>query len=263
MGCALQADSAEGLSVAGNTAVTVLSGGNVGIGTTAPGSIFEIGASGTQGRSMRINSSGSSQQADITFDGATDLGFHQILFNENGSSKGSITYRGTEEDIAIRTGGAAIANIRMTIDSDGNVGIGTTNPEAKLQVIGGPIAGRTAYKMFGRMGNALAASSQTLTLGTMTDDGMWVIAGTITVARNSGQTGTYRFIVRRNNSGTTGRVATVSSVLLEDASTVAPTLAFSGDSLQITISGYYYCMIDATYAIDVAPTTFTLSNSYF
>ena len=37
MVCVLQAASAQGLSVAGNQAVTVLSGGNVGIDTTTPG----------------------------------------------------------------------------------------------------------------------------------------------------------------------------------------------------------------------------------
>jgi len=45
VGCVLQADSAQGLSVAGNQAVTVLSGGNMGIGTTNPESELQLSGS--------------------------------------------------------------------------------------------------------------------------------------------------------------------------------------------------------------------------
>ena len=98
MGCVLQAASAQGLSVAGNTAVTVLSGGNVGIGTTNPGAMLDVDGDATD-IGLRVRSGG-------------NTGFNIADFADvNGDGN-------------------------VVIDPAGRVGIGTTNPGSKLGVAG-------------------------------------------------------------------------------------------------------------------------------
>ena len=103
-----------------NVKLTVQSGGNVGIGTTSPGSLLHI-----KGET----------KAYITFEDTTDgtIGFV-------GDAAQMLT-SGTFDNLGLRGEGGiqfGVSNvIKMVLDSSGNVGIGTTAPGAKLQVDGG------------------------------------------------------------------------------------------------------------------------------
>ena len=96
-------------------AMRIDSDGNVGIGTDSPSSKLTIGFddNGTDGISFR--SSSNANLAKI------------LASNETSSQNGNLQFH-------TRLLGTAVE--RMRIDSDGNVGIGTTDPSAKLDVNG-------------------------------------------------------------------------------------------------------------------------------
>jgi len=96
--------------------LNVLANGNVGIGTTAPASPLSL--SGASDVGMRIKA-GSSSLCYIDFDDA-----------DSGAPNGSIAYNNGNNAMTFSTGGSNAERMRIT--SSGNVGIGTTNPVAKL-----------------------------------------------------------------------------------------------------------------------------------
>lgn len=104
-----------------STRVVILDGGNVGIGNTAPGTELEVG--------------GASNNVEITINAAGGAGFDASLFlEEGGAHQWSVKTEGT--DNSFRIGNASEASYWLTILQAGNVGIGTTNPGAVLQVGG-------------------------------------------------------------------------------------------------------------------------------
>ena len=93
-------------------------GGNVGIGTTAPGSKLDVAGSGPEIRLTYLNSS--SDDRNWAIGNATAPIYHGELGFYNGTSAG-----------------AAPTQLRMTILRDGKVGIGTANPGYLLHLAGG------------------------------------------------------------------------------------------------------------------------------
>ena len=104
-----------------NTHMTIDLNGNVGIGTTAPASKLEVygGTSGTNDvdRYVRFKASNGEKRFDFYMGGTG-----------NASSLGMYTSDGTTKNVQISAGGTSYFNA-------GNVGIGTTSPDSKLEVI--------------------------------------------------------------------------------------------------------------------------------
>jgi hypothetical protein len=110
-------------------------GGNVGIGTTSPGSILYLSAS----------------TPVLTLDNTATGGLNQVSFKEGSVIKGGINQIGSTFTTANRQNNIEIINQtaagavsfwtnsgeKVRIDSSGNVGIGTTSPQTLLGLQGG------------------------------------------------------------------------------------------------------------------------------
>ena len=106
------------LNPAGNS---FFNGGNVGIGTQSPGAKLEVSGNGTFGSEdgpiMATNSSVPGKKVSIGYDNSIDAGYISALHS-------GVTWK----NLVLQGAG-------------GNVGIGTTNPGAKLEVNGSTIMG--------------------------------------------------------------------------------------------------------------------------
>ena len=97
----------------GTTRMSITSGGNVGIGTTSPAEKFEIQQNGNYQLKLTNGSTGGGNVRIAYADNAFGSGGSKVVFDlDNGGS----------------------ANAEFVIQSDGNVGIGTTSPKAPLHV---------------------------------------------------------------------------------------------------------------------------------
>ena len=101
--------------------MTILESGNVGIGTSSPGTALEIG-------------DGSSTSATITLNGYSSAD-SRILFENNTSTMGVIGYdiSTSTTDLKINCS-ANLSDNHLVVQSDGNVGIGTTSPDTLLDI---------------------------------------------------------------------------------------------------------------------------------
>ena len=105
------------------------SDGNVGVGTATPDVDFHI-SGGSSVSKIESTSSGSSARLIIKSANNTYTGIH--FGDDADDDVGRIRYYHNTDHMHFSTG----ASERMRIDSSGNVGIGTTSPDAKLKING-------------------------------------------------------------------------------------------------------------------------------
>jgi len=174
-------------TISGNDIYSALSG-NVGIGTTTPQSPLHVQGPGdgtfgvkitdTNNTGLEIRSSGADKRMFIDFvDTSTD---------DSGVGtpdwQGRIVYDGTDDSMHFETNGTD----RAVIDANGNVGIGTTTPGAKLDVAGSiKITGGTpaVNEVLTSDANGLA------TWEPIGNDGDWTISGNDIYSALSGNVG--------------------------------------------------------------------------
>jgi hypothetical protein len=109
--------------------LVILGSGNVGIGTTSPDYLLHLVK----------NASGAVNLLDISGNDGSGDGGSGIILSDNNTGKWTIFQRNQSPAYALHfaTGeGGTVANAKMTIQTDGNVGIGTTAPTKELTVEG-------------------------------------------------------------------------------------------------------------------------------
>lgn len=141
------------IGTAPTSGITILNGGNVGIGTTTPATklvvskdqnsstdIFVTNYTSGTGARTRIGALTASglgtyiQSTSPGYTGVPDWADASILYSDTSSLQ--LINASTTGSIRFKTGGTSAANERMRITSAGNVGIGTTSPNVALSVNG-------------------------------------------------------------------------------------------------------------------------------
>jgi hypothetical protein len=145
-------------------ALTVLNNGNVGIGTTNPGSVVPNGF-GSTGRILEVAQSADNSGLSLR---RSDTSITGLDFWAAGSGGGYIDSRydtsGSALSFRMRTNGTPVN--AMTILGNGSVGIGTTAPGTPLDIVGG-VGDGTADEPYGIRIRSTSAvgNTQTLQLG--------------------------------------------------------------------------------------------------
>ena len=178
-------NSASTLTVKLNSdGVSYLNGGNVGIGTTAPGAKLEI--VGNNGDQLYLDNDGDQ--------------YTQMSFYNNNAIKSNIYYDNTNAEFWLGTTGTAATVIqsngadRIHINSAGNVGIGTSTPTTKLDV-NGVI---TATGGNSTQWNATTAGGPYLPLSA---GASFPLTGALTGTSAIFDTGTTKFVIKGTDSG--------------------------------------------------------------
>ena len=119
------------------TSMTILSGGNVGIGTTTPGGLLTVSGSVLQNSNnpgIEVSNSHNSQTV--------------LLINNTTSRKYELAVGGSANGIgngSFYIYDATAASSRFVINSSGNIGIGATSPQGKLQITTGDSGASSAW----------------------------------------------------------------------------------------------------------------------
>jgi len=124
------------VATSGTERMRITAAGNVGIGTTSPGEKLEVSGSNTLSIKLSRNNTDATYVTTLTNNYSSTLG------TELKSGIYNILTHGNSTGTALNfTNGAMTFDFRnsehMRITEAGNVGIGTTSPEGKLQINGG------------------------------------------------------------------------------------------------------------------------------
>ncbi|GIU68244.1 MAG: hypothetical protein KatS3mg001_094 [Candidatus Pacearchaeota archaeon] len=179
------------------TGLVLTTTGNVGIGTTAPGEKLTVVAGNTGGYAASISTGGASARGLVIINPQTSTGtggtgnslelrntnstagnFASLAFAGANGIIGYVSGKITDHvnsygDLYFTTRGTDGWNDRMVITSLGNVGIGTTAPNVKLEIAGGVaaknIAGANLLESSTNLGDSDAWGSVTTVTTTFTD----------------------------------------------------------------------------------------------
>ena len=111
----------------GTTDVTIDQYGKVGIGTTAPSSFYS-------GASQLVVGAGSGESGITLYAGASSISYLLFADGTSGTAQyaGQVNYNHGTNELGFCTNN--VTTPRMVVDATGNVGIGTADPGAKLEI---------------------------------------------------------------------------------------------------------------------------------
>lgn len=110
--------------------MTMLSSGKVGIGTNAPGSVLDVRAASLP--EIRLSSDATTRARLGIATIAGNISLNTLLNSFNIANDSGALH--------LSTSSASPSSVRMTIDTSGNVGIGTSSPTQRLEVAGNMLA---------------------------------------------------------------------------------------------------------------------------
>ena len=225
--------------------VTVQYGGNVGIGTTGPANKLELGSGsmsfyygdvsgyGTNAQLGRISAQGDNYHGSSATNSSSEIRF---LTGSANYYKGQIAFYTNNVD---STAGAAVE--RMRIKEDGNVGIGTTSPGAKLEVAGVVSAATGATGGF-RSTTFTAGQNLIWAFGNAPGYGFsYKQGGSDDIRFHFGDFNSPQFLIRQD--GNVGIGTTTPSTALQVNGTVTATTfsgSLSGNATSATTAGAAY-----------------------
>ncbi len=129
--------------------MTLTTAGNLGIGRTNPQYLLDVSKANTSTGAFSSNAQMALRNSDGTTNNWTELAFHGTGSIAAGIAAQNINHGSGYANLSFFTRGSSGWGNRLTILSDGNVGIGDTNPAAKLTVNGNILASASSYLNFG------------------------------------------------------------------------------------------------------------------
>jgi len=182
-------------ATAGSERIRITSAGKVGIGTTAPSHLLHVESASTNARAL-IKTTGTGNitagvqivcnDSDLFF-GAADDGYTAVpeysgkaFLQGNG---GDFAIVNMSDNLEFYAGGRTSTDKHMVINSSGNVGIGTNNPSAKLDVVGTmSVDGDSTFQQFIKAPNMQNyANNNAAILGGLTPGTLYHTNGTVKI----------------------------------------------------------------------------------
>lgn len=150
---------ATGSAAAARMAITPA--GNVGVGTTAPASLFSVGANSNVNLGSTLTISNNSPEV-LALQGSA-AGTNINFFNSGNTQRKALigaapNALGASLNFLTTSSTGATDQLRMSINSDGNIGIATLTPVSKLDVVGN---GGLTNAMLIRNGNDISTNQST------------------------------------------------------------------------------------------------------
>ena len=209
------------------------SSGNVGIGTSSPSGILDLDTGASHGNVYFRTSTVAGYDTKMHFIGGASNSENYLYFGYNGDEDNSYIRRDGSSNLSFGVNNSE----RMRIDSSGNVGIGTSDPNAGIQVAKGgtgtPAKGAdTGCAVFG---NSTSANAYGLVVGAEATG-----TGYIQAQRTDGSLTTYDLKLQPNGGnvlvGTTATHGTLATSSTEDGLAV-------GASSYTTIANDGRCLV--------------------